>query len=550
MPGGFYGRCRARLASAFRERHILIRDGDTIWTFYLTPARLKVLAGASFATAIAVLTISGGLFWQGEILEMRASHMDSVKSAHDELKGELNVLRQNAHAVSVQLTAAAPPGIGKPLYPNTSDIESIRTDLQRIIERRDLLDRRLARSKSQQDVLLKEVAKLRQRQADIKAELTETRKNLRDVTSGRASLGDRLAETLSDLYSVRTKRQAALHREAEAEDKAAHLEAQLERAQADEAALESKVVSLREQVEETRAARDELLAERKQLSQRVGRLEQNLGQVTNSGKDDLLQRIGKLEDALVMAEAESSSYKRERKTLQERVKTLESRLQSVQKQQRGLFNHYVTQATASLTAVEKTVAMTGLDVDAMVQKGRHHAERNTGGPFVPVSGADGLLGPSARKLDRKMQRLRILQEVLSSLPLTPPLDAYWISSYYGKRRDPYNGRWAMHEGLDLAGQSGLKVRAAAPGKVIDVGWQGGYGRIVTIDHGFGIETHYAHMKSTSVQKGDEVGHRGPIGKLGNTGRSTGPHVHYEIRVDEKPVDPMNFLKAGKHVFKK
>jgi murein DD-endopeptidase MepM/ murein hydrolase activator NlpD len=149
-----------------------------------------------------------------------------------------------------------------------------------------------------------------------------------------------------------------------------------------------------------------------------------------------------------------------------------------------------------------------------------------------------------------MQRLRILQDVLSQLPLTPPLDSYWVSSYFGKRRDPYNGRWAMHEGIDLAGQAGLKIRAGAPGRIVTAGWKGGYGQVVEIDHGYGITTLYGHLKSVTVNEGDQVKHRGEIGRLGNTGRSTGPHVHYEIQVDGKPVDPMNFLKAGRYVFKK
>ena len=121
---------------------------------------------------------------------------------------------------------------------------------------------------------------------------------------------------------------------------------------------------------------------------------------------------------------------------------------------------------------------------------------------------------------------------------------------FGKRRDPYNGRWAMHEGIDLAGQPGLTVHAAAPGKVVHAGWKGGYGRMVAIAHGYGIVSRYAHLKKITVEEGQSVEHRGALGKLGNTGRSTGPHVHYEIRVEGEPADPMNFLKAGKYAFKK
>jgi murein DD-endopeptidase MepM/ murein hydrolase activator NlpD len=176
-----------------------------------------------------------------------------------------------------------------------------------------------------------------------------------------------------------------------------------------------------------------------------------------------------------------------------------------------------------------------------------------GGPYRPI--ALGLPSPvrgeaaAQADLDRQTRRMAALQSALAAMPLTAPVDSFWVSSNFGKRRDPYNGKWAMHEGLDLAATAGSPVRATAPGRVTFAGTKSGYGRMVVIDHGYGLTTRYAHLRSVSVRTGEQVEHRATVGALGSSGRSTGPHVHYEVRFDGAPLDPANFLEAGKHVFK-
>ena len=107
----------------------------------------------------------------------------------------------------------------------------------------------------------------------------------------------------------------------------------------------------------------------------------------------------------------------------------------------------------------------------------------------------------------------------------------------------------MHYGVDLAGVKRTPVLTTAPGVVAFVGLNGRFGKLVEVDHGMGIRTRYGHLHKILVKKGQRVGHREKIGLLGNTGRSTGPHIHYEILVNGVPVDPLKFIKAGKHVFK-
>ncbi len=119
-----------------------------------------------------------------------------------------------------------------------------------------------------------------------------------------------------------------------------------------------------------------------------------------------------------------------------------------------------------------------------------------------------------------------------------------MSSPFGVRTDPFLGRPAMHTGIDLRGDIGEPVHATANGKVTIAGWEGGYGKMVEIDHGNGLATRYGHLSEIDVKVGQIVRIGQVIGKIGSTGRSTGPHLHYETRVDGEPVDPQKFLRAG------
>jgi murein DD-endopeptidase MepM/ murein hydrolase activator NlpD len=135
--------------------------------------------------------------------------------------------------------------------------------------------------------------------------------------------------------------------------------------------------------------------------------------------------------------------------------------------------------------------------------------------------------------------------VLGAVPVRKPVDgAASTTSSFGVRSDPFTNSPAMHTGLDFRADTGDAVRATAAGKVTVAGWQGGYGRMVEIDHGNGLTTRYGHLSSTAVKVGDTVKAGQVVGRVGSTGRSTGPHLHYETRVGGDPVDPQKFLRAG------
>lgn len=175
-----------------------------------------------------------------------------------------------------------------------------------------------------------------------------------------------------------------------------------------------------------------------------------------------------------------------------------------------------------------------------------------GGPNLKSSSGDHVFERFEDRVNRLMtlsQDWRALQSLLACAPLTPPVDYYNLTSAFGNRKDPFTKKPDWHEGVDLGAWPGTRVRATASGVVTYAGRKGGYGRFVLVDHGCGIETAYGHLKSIDVKKGDTVDHRDILGKVGSSGRSTGPHVHYEVRIQGKPVDPYQFIEAGRYVFK-
>ncbi len=171
----------------------------------------------------------------------------------------------------------------------------------------------------------------------------------------------------------------------------------------------------------------------------------------------------------------------------------------------------------------------------------------SGGPFVPVK-----LPGEGNSFERELTRIAIaraqteqLNRALVYVPVRKPVSGEIdLSSQFGVRVDPFLRIPAMHTGLDFRGEIGDPIHATAAGTVTAAGWTGGYGKMVEIDHGNGLSTRYGHLSQIDVSVGDKIRVGQIVGRLGSTGRSTGPHVHYETRIDGEPVDPQKFLNAG------
>jgi murein DD-endopeptidase MepM/ murein hydrolase activator NlpD len=172
-----------------------------------------------------------------------------------------------------------------------------------------------------------------------------------------------------------------------------------------------------------------------------------------------------------------------------------------------------------------------------------------GGPFVPLQSVpeDGFMRQVFRIRTAAAEHEKLSRH-LDGLPILLPIEGYpEITSSFGPRVDPFLRRLAMHVGIDLRGETGDPVRATAAGTVVHAARHKAYGLMVEVDHGNGLSTRYAHLSAISVKEGAEVAAGALVGKIGSTGRSTAPHLHYEVRVNGEPVDPRRYLRAAKQL---
>lgn len=177
-----------------------------------------------------------------------------------------------------------------------------------------------------------------------------------------------------------------------------------------------------------------------------------------------------------------------------------------------------------------------------------------GGPHEPANGMavdfENVLTEMSDQLDSREQQLSILEDVIMSSQLKKearpkgrPINKGWISSYFGKRTDPFTGKLEMHKGLDFAAKHGSEVMAVADGVVTWASEKYGYGRLIEINHGHGYSTRYGHNDQILVEVGDTVEKGQTISLMGSTGRSTGPHVHFEVLLHDRQVDPIRFVQS-------
>ena len=236
----------------------------------------------------------------------------------------------------------------------------------------------------------------------------------------------------------------------------------------------------------------------------------------------------------------------------DRRKNLLARLEYANKRQQVLVTRLLATAEGNLAVIENALAPTELNIDKLLAHFDGDAAA-VGGPFIPDRRFDPVFtnkdATSFDKLIATKLRLEMATKTLDSFPVGIPAAKYYVSSKFGRRRDPLKKTWANHPGLDLAGWPGTAIYATAPGKVVHAGWFGPYGRMVEIEHGNGFKTRYGHMRKLRVKKGDTVIVGTRVGDMGKTGRVTGTHLHYEIWFDGSVRDPAPFLKAADNVLK-
>jgi murein DD-endopeptidase MepM/ murein hydrolase activator NlpD len=233
---------------------------------------------------------------------------------------------------------------------------------------------------------------------------------------------------------------------------------------------------------------------------------------------------------------------------------LKLELALMQEENDQIFRQLEEAMTISVAPLDKMFRSAGMSTERIIEqvRGRYSGQ---GGPLTPlVFSIQGDLKPSpdnlrANKILNQMDQLNLYRIAAQKAPFaTPVKSAFRFTSQFGLRRDPKTGGRRMHRGVDFAASSGTPIYATADGVVTHSGWHSGYGRLIKIQHEFGIETRYAHLSKLKAKVGQRVSRGDRIGAMGSSGRATGVHLHYEVRVGDKAVNPMIYIKAANDVF--
>ena len=299
--------------------------------------------------------------------------------------------------------------------------------------------------------------------------------------------------------------------------------------------------TLRRTLDERDAARDDAL----ELAARLA------GEApAEAGPDgqEAVAALGFLSDALGRAAEERDALAAAALSAQEEAERIAYDTRLKQEATNRLFEQLEDAVTLSMAPLDKVFTDAGMDPDRILDQIRS-SYSGVGGPLTPLglsTKGDPILGPEAERAARLLDgfdRLNMYRLAVDKTPLSLPLrTAYRFTSGFGTR-------WGrLHAGVDLAGAYGSPVYSTADGVVTHAGWESGYGRLVTIRHDFGFETRYGHLAQIRVNVGDRVSRGERIGDMGNSGRSTGTHLHYEVRTGGKPVNPMTYIKAARNVF--
>ncbi|MDY6857800.1 MAG: M23 family metallopeptidase [Pseudomonadota bacterium] len=310
--------------------------------------------------------------------------------------------------------------------------------------------------------------------------------------------------------------------------------------------LETGIEVIQSTLRRTMSERDTALAEAENLT--VALAESTDADKSGAGHaEDMRETVAFLSEALNLTATERDTIAAEAAAAYELAGALDFDRQLSQDRNDRIFGQLEDALTISIEPLDKMFRSAGLNTDTLIEQVRR-GYSGQGGPLTPlsVSTKGELTDPETLRangiLDR-LDQLNLYRIAAEKTPFSLPLkSSFRFTSGFG-------ARWGrMHNGTDFAASYGTPIYSTADGVVIHAGWMSGYGRVVKIQHEFGIETRYAHMSKIHVTVGQRVSRGDRIGDMGNSGRSTGTHLHYEVRVGGKPVNPMIYIKAARDVF--
>ena len=281
--------------------------------------------------------------------------------------------------------------------------------------------------------------------------------------------------------------------------------------------------------------------------------EQKAEVVASAGSTTVNAPVNFLAEVLAETAAERDTIEANARDALDRAEELETEIALMRDQNDEIFRQLEEAMAVSVAPLDKMFRSAGMPTDRIIEQVRR-GYSGQGGPLTPLSFSTSGDEPTedevrANRLLEQMDTLNLYRIAAERAPFAMPVKSVFrYTSGYGYRRDPKTGGRRMHNGTDFAGSHGTDIYATADGIVTHAGWQSGFGRLIRIQHDFGIETLYAHNSNLRVRKGQRVSRGDHIADMGSTGRSTGTHLHYEVRVGGRPVNPMIYIKAANDVF--
>jgi murein DD-endopeptidase MepM/ murein hydrolase activator NlpD len=368
-------------------------------------------------------------------------------------------------------------------------------------------------------------------------------------------LGDAYEARLAALTAERDQRAAeavsAQNRFRLAMDRIGQQQTEILRGVEQERELAAALDVMRLRLNDVAAQRDLARAETEALR---GQVEEVTETLTAGGASDLAATLETVTAALSDAVRVRDTALAEREALARQLGEMEIRVATLTRRHEEMIAELEYAVRNSFEPLEGLFKAAEIDLDHVLATVRRDYSGTGGGrPAVSVSTRSYPGDPAT--LDRfdellvDLDRMNMLRIAADRIPYTMPVTAsHRFTSGFGYRRDPKNGRRRMHAGIDLAAPQGTPILATADGVVVSAGAEGGYGQTVRIRHEFGFETLYAHKSRIRVKPGQQVSRGDHIGDMGRTGRVTGVHLHYEVRHNGRPVNPMMYVEAGRGVF--
>lgn len=316
--------------------------------------------------------------------------------------------------------------------------------------------------------------------------------------------------------------------------------------------LETGIDVIQTTLRRTIKERDEARGEASRITQALA--EQTGSTRTEGGRArEALATLDIVAAALSSTAQERDSMEAVAEAAREEAQIIADEKRQLELKNDAIFARLEEAVTVSMGPLDKMFRAAGMSPDDLLNQVRR-GYSGQGGPLLPISASSmgGRLGPDeirANAILKGLDHMNLYRLAAVKAPFANPVrGSYRFTSGFGYRRDPKGAGTRMHSGLDFAGPYGTPIAATADGVVVKAGWGNGYGRMVQIRHDFGIETVYAHLSQIRVSVGQRVSRGDRIGDMGNSGRSTGTHLHYEVRIGGKAVNPMTFIKAASNVF--